>query len=62
LFGHKRLVALTIAVFLSFTAIVSSPTMAAQKIGVAGVVKNDVQGGTGGSSAPLAAGSQLFEQ
>ncbi len=60
--GRKRRFALVVAALASFGALGSAETMAAQKVGVAAAIKNDVQGSSGGAAQKLAPGSQLFEQ
>jgi hypothetical protein len=62
LFGRKRWLALLAAALASFGALGSAETMAAQKVGVAAAIQNDVQGSSGGAAQKLAPGSQLFEQ
>src|ERR1700722_3741331 len=60
---RKRWLALLATALACFGALGSAETMAAQKVGVAAAVQNDVQGSGGnGAAQKLAPGSQLFEQ
>src|SRR5262249_59034412 len=60
LLERHRIGAIAAAVVLLAAA--SGTSWAAQKIGVAGAVKNDVQGLNGSAAEKLAPGSHLFEQ
>jgi len=62
LLGRKRWLALLAAALASFGTLGCAETMAAQKVGVAAAIQNDVQGSGGGAAQKLAPGSQLFEQ